>query len=366
VPELASTGCIRTERALQAPTIWVSRASWCFRHSPRRSTSITDLEVRYEASAHNRAMAEFCKSDPRLIGVAQLSLVDPTRAVEEIQEAVRLGCGAFWIPAAPVGDRSPGHSDFDVVWGSLCDAKRPFMLHVGPNSRLVPPAYFNNGKPLSPDIVGGSENLRVRDFATLVRAAVVLTKWCSTAYSSAFEAARRRDRARRRLAPRSCARQAEDLQRTDPHVAALSAKAWSTSGASPLHAVSGRRRGRHDPRRRCGVVFSRATTRTPKAPMIRSAASSARSRASLKALSSSSTAATSSTCSAGSGLAHALVSLTRRTNNPLHSEAARAQVQPRQHAEAVRVIRLNDRPSPAIAIALTRNWKPAPPTGCER
>ncbi|HKP58217.1 MAG TPA: amidohydrolase family protein [Polyangiales bacterium] len=128
----------------------------------------TDLEVRYGGiRAHNRAMAEFCKSDERLIGVGQLSLVDPARAVEEIQEGVRLGCGAFWIPAAPVGDRSPGHPDFDVVWRALCDAKRPFMLHVGPNSRLLPPAYLNNGKPLPPDIVGGGENLRVRDFMTL-------------------------------------------------------------------------------------------------------------------------------------------------------------------------------------------------------
>ncbi|HKU39642.1 MAG TPA: amidohydrolase family protein [Polyangiales bacterium] len=127
-----------------------------------------DLDVRYGGiRAHNRAMAEFCKADARLIGVGQLSLVDAARAVEEIQEAVRLGCGAFWIPAAPVGDRAPGHPDFDVVWRALCDARRPFMLHVGPNTRPLPKAYLNNGKPLPPDIVGGGENLRVRDFAAL-------------------------------------------------------------------------------------------------------------------------------------------------------------------------------------------------------
>jgi predicted TIM-barrel fold metal-dependent hydrolase len=127
-----------------------------------------DLDIRYGGiRAHNRAMAEFCKGDPRLIGVGQLSLQDPTRAVEEIKLAVALGCGAFWIPATPVGDKSPGHPDHDPIWATLCELNVPFMLHVGPNSQLVPKAYLNNGKPLPPDIIGGGENLRVRDFMTL-------------------------------------------------------------------------------------------------------------------------------------------------------------------------------------------------------
>jgi len=127
-----------------------------------------DLDIRYGGiRAHNRAMAEFCKGDPRLIGVGQLSLQDPARAVEEIKLAVELGCGAFWIPATPVGDKAPGHPDFDPIWATLCELNVPFMLHVGPNSQLVPKAYLNNGKPLPPDIIGGGENLRVRDFVTL-------------------------------------------------------------------------------------------------------------------------------------------------------------------------------------------------------
>jgi uncharacterized protein len=127
-----------------------------------------EMDVRYGGiRAHNRAMAEFCQQDRRLIGVGQLSLAEPARAVDEIEHAVRMGCGAFWIPAAPVGDRAPGHPDFDCVWRALSDAGRPFMLHVGPNSQLVSKAYLNNGKPLPRDIVGGGENLRVRDFAAL-------------------------------------------------------------------------------------------------------------------------------------------------------------------------------------------------------
>jgi predicted TIM-barrel fold metal-dependent hydrolase len=117
--------------------------------------------------AHNRAIAQFCADDPRLIAVGQVSLVDPERAVLEIREGVKTGCGAFWIPAMPAGTRAPGHTDLDPVWQTLCDLKVPFMLHVGPNSQLVSKAYLNNGKPVPPDLVGGGENLRVRDFMSL-------------------------------------------------------------------------------------------------------------------------------------------------------------------------------------------------------
>jgi predicted TIM-barrel fold metal-dependent hydrolase len=102
-----------------------------------------------------------------MIGVAQLSMAVPERAVAEIEAAAKLGCGAFWIQAAAVGDRAPGHPDFDRVWAALCAAGTPFMLHVGTNTQFVTKAWLNNGKPLPPDIVGGGENLRVRDFMTL-------------------------------------------------------------------------------------------------------------------------------------------------------------------------------------------------------
>ena len=128
----------------------------------------SDLDIRYGGvRAHNRAMAEFCNADKRLIGVGQLSLADPKRAVAEIEQAVKLGCGAFWIPATPVDDRAPGHPDFDPIWAALSAAGTPFMLHVGPNTQFVPKAYLNNGHPLPPDLIGGGENLRVRDFMTL-------------------------------------------------------------------------------------------------------------------------------------------------------------------------------------------------------
>jgi predicted TIM-barrel fold metal-dependent hydrolase len=126
-----------------------------------------DMDVLYGgARAHNRAMAAFCK-DERMIGVAFVPLDDPARALEEAREAVRLGCGAVWTPSTPAGERSPGHPDLDPFWSFLADSNTPFMLHIGPGSRVLPKEYTNNGKPRSPDLHGGGENLRFKDFIVL-------------------------------------------------------------------------------------------------------------------------------------------------------------------------------------------------------
>ncbi|HEY2678980.1 MAG TPA: amidohydrolase family protein [Steroidobacteraceae bacterium] len=129
-----------------------------------------DMDLRYGGiRAHNRAMTAFCNSDARLIAAGQVSLADPKRCAEEMKEGVRLGCGAFWIPGMPVGDKSPGHADYDLVWQTFCDLNVPFLLHVGPNSPTKIAAYENNGQPRPKDITGaeGGENLRVRDFMLL-------------------------------------------------------------------------------------------------------------------------------------------------------------------------------------------------------
>ncbi|HEX3913062.1 MAG TPA: amidohydrolase family protein [Steroidobacteraceae bacterium] len=129
-----------------------------------------DMDVRYGGiRAHNRAMAAFCAHDTRLIAAGQLSLADPKRCIAEMAEGVRLGCGAFWIPGMPVGEKSPGHPDFDAIWQAFCDLNVPFLLHVGPNSPTKIAAYENNGQPRPKDITGaeGGENLRVRDFMLL-------------------------------------------------------------------------------------------------------------------------------------------------------------------------------------------------------
>ena len=128
----------------------------------------TDPDLLYGGlRAHNRAMADFCGQDPRLIGVGQVSLTDPARALAEVEEGLRLGIGAFWMPSGPAGEASPGHEAFDPIWRTLSDARVPFMLHIGSATRVLPKAYENNGKPRPSDLLGGGENLRVKDYMVL-------------------------------------------------------------------------------------------------------------------------------------------------------------------------------------------------------
>jgi len=117
--------------------------------------------------AHNRAIVDFCSADKRLIPVGMVSLDDPDRAIAEIDEAIRLKVGAFWVPAAPAGEKSPGHPDFDPIWRRLSEAAIPFVLHIGLGTRVLPPAYQANGKPVPKDIHGGGENIRVKDYMVL-------------------------------------------------------------------------------------------------------------------------------------------------------------------------------------------------------
>src|SRR5262249_30950942 len=75
-----------------------------------------DPEVKYGgARALNRAMADFCAGDKRLVGVGVAPLDDPKRAQAEIAAAIKAGVGAICVPAAPAGDVSPGHPDRDPV-----------------------------------------------------------------------------------------------------------------------------------------------------------------------------------------------------------------------------------------------------------
>jgi predicted TIM-barrel fold metal-dependent hydrolase len=127
-----------------------------------------DMDVRYGgARALNRGISEFCAGDKRQIPVGVVPLADPERALVEAKEAIRLGCGAIWVSAAPAGDRSPGHLDLDPFWRLLSESSVPFMLHVGAATRTHPDAYFNNGRPKPTDWLGGGENLRGKDFMAL-------------------------------------------------------------------------------------------------------------------------------------------------------------------------------------------------------
>lgn len=126
-----------------------------------------DQDLLYAGSAaHNRALVDFCKDDPRLLPVAFVPLVDPERAVTCLQEAIELGCTTVHIPSTAAGDRSPSHPDLDPFWALLNDSGMPFVLHVGGGGRLLDRAFHNNGRPVS-DHLGGGENIRSKDFLAI-------------------------------------------------------------------------------------------------------------------------------------------------------------------------------------------------------
>ena len=126
-----------------------------------------DLDLLYGgARAHNRAIADFCSSDSRLIAVGMVPWGDPERSAREVDEAIRLGCGAILVPSAPTGDRSPTHPDYHPLWARLEAENVPFMLHIGGGGRTLRRQFHANGRKVS-DWLGGGENIRSKDFMTV-------------------------------------------------------------------------------------------------------------------------------------------------------------------------------------------------------
>jgi predicted TIM-barrel fold metal-dependent hydrolase len=118
------------------------------------------------ASAQNRAVAEFCRDDPRLLPVGYAPLVEPDRALAAVTEAIELGCSAVMVPSTAAGERAPTHPDLDPVWDTLAQADVPFVLHVGGGGPLLDRAFHNNAMPVT-DHLGGGENIRSKDFLAI-------------------------------------------------------------------------------------------------------------------------------------------------------------------------------------------------------
>jgi uncharacterized protein len=126
-----------------------------------------DLDLLYAGCrAQNKAMNSFCAEDRRLLPVAYVSLVDPSRAVDVTAEAIADGCSAVMVPSTAAGDRSPTHPDLDPLWALLQDRDIPFVLHVGGGGRLLDRAFHNNAMPVS-DHLGGGENIRSKDYLAI-------------------------------------------------------------------------------------------------------------------------------------------------------------------------------------------------------
>jgi len=117
-------------------------------------------------SAFNRAIADFCSHDPRLLAVANIPLKDPKKATVAATEAIDDGCAAVMVPSLPAGDLAPTHPDLDPFWDTLAESDTPFVLHVGGGGKLLDRAYHNNNMPVS-DHLGGGENIRSKDYLAI-------------------------------------------------------------------------------------------------------------------------------------------------------------------------------------------------------
>jgi uncharacterized protein len=126
-----------------------------------------DLDRLYAGSAaQNKAVIRFCAADSRLLPVAFVPLVDPSRAAMLAEEAVAGGCAAVMVPSTAAGERAPTHPDLDEFWAVLSRASIPFVLHVGGGGRLLDRAFHNNAMPVT-DHLGGGENIRSKDFLAI-------------------------------------------------------------------------------------------------------------------------------------------------------------------------------------------------------
>ena len=116
--------------------------------------------------ALNRAMADFCADDPRLIGVASITWFDVETTVKLTNEALDAGNGAIMIPSAPPKEQSPTHPDWAPFWKTLEERDVPFLLHIGGDRRGLRRQFHNNGRPVT-DLLGGGENIRAKDYMVL-------------------------------------------------------------------------------------------------------------------------------------------------------------------------------------------------------
>lgn len=165
----AALGAFNAEERVQAlDQLGFERQLVFATFSPGQALLAGNPDVAYGAArAHNRAMAEFCNVDDRLMGVGMLPLDDPERAAAEADHLIELGLSAAWVAHRDCGGRSPGHNDLDPVWARLAEAGVPFVLHVGGFPLQLEPAWMTTGRPIPNDWQGGGENIRGKDMLAL-------------------------------------------------------------------------------------------------------------------------------------------------------------------------------------------------------
>jgi predicted TIM-barrel fold metal-dependent hydrolase len=127
-----------------------------------------DLEFAYAlARGHNRAMAEFCAVDRRLLSTLYVPLADLDRTKNFAAEAIGMGAKALLIPSRCPKGHSPSHIALDMLWAQAEEAQIPIVFHVGGGGRLIDPNFFKNGLPMVTDFHGGAENFRSVDYMAI-------------------------------------------------------------------------------------------------------------------------------------------------------------------------------------------------------
>lgn len=127
-----------------------------------------DIEFAYAlARLHNRAMADFCAVDRRLLSTLYVPLADLARVDAMADEVIAQGASAILIPSQCPDGHSPSHVGLDGLWARAQEAGIPIVFHVGGGGPLLSPDYFNNGLPPVPDFHGGAENFRSVDYMAI-------------------------------------------------------------------------------------------------------------------------------------------------------------------------------------------------------
>jgi uncharacterized protein len=119
-----------------------------------------DVDYAYDlAELNNRAMADFCSVDARLLSASYLSLRDFERAKKTTADLIARGTNALMISCSAPQEHSPSHVDLDPVWAQIEEAGIPVVLHIGTSGQLVDPSIYLNGLPKPESAHGEQEEI---------------------------------------------------------------------------------------------------------------------------------------------------------------------------------------------------------------
>jgi uncharacterized protein len=117
-----------------------------FAPSIRASRTGDEALVRECLAAYNTWASDTLSDHvERLIPVTLLDLGDVQWAIGELTRMRARGSRVFNVKAAPVGNRSLAHPDFDPVWSAAEDLGMAVMFHVGAGRPTVDPGWADGG-----------------------------------------------------------------------------------------------------------------------------------------------------------------------------------------------------------------------------